>query len=313
MVLADSGRIARVPPYLGTPLGQDPVSATGLSPSMARLSRRLAYQIPVLNAVPQPRRSFLRRFGLFRFRSPLLAESSFLSFPRGTKMFHFPRFARTRLCIQRAVRRHYPPWVSPFGNLRIKAWLAAPRSLSQLPASFIASCRLGIHRVPFLAWSSSLPAPLSRCGRRRRPRSSPVAHPWVNKGRSRHTLCLLFLRICSCQRTGPAGTWFRRSSADRIRYGGLEGDSLQLAPSVEWSRSGSNRRHPACKAGALPAELRPPSHRGAGFTVPPHPRRPRPGTHETRLRPPKALGFAVWAWIDLNYRPHAYQACALTN
>jgi hypothetical protein len=199
MVLADSGRIARVPPYLGTPLGQDPVSATGLSPSMARLSRRLAYQIPVLNAVPQPRRSFLRRFGLFRFRSPLLAESSFLSFPRGTKMFHFPRFARTRLWIQRAVRRHYPPWVSPFGNLRIKAWLAAPRSLSQLPASFIASCRLGIHRVPFLAWSSSLPAPLSRCGPRRRPGSSPVAHPWVNRGRSRHTLCLLFLRICNCQ------------------------------------------------------------------------------------------------------------------
>src|SRR5713101_9573494 len=25
----------------------------------------------------------------------------------------------------------------------------------------------------------------------------------------------------------------------------------------KWSRSGSNRRHPACKAGALPAELRP--------------------------------------------------------
>ena len=24
-----------------------------------------------------------------------------------------------------------------------------------------------------------------------------------------------------------------------------------------WSRTGSNRRHPACKAGALPAELRP--------------------------------------------------------
>src|SRR5712675_2132430 len=159
MVLADSGRIARVPPYLGTPLGQDPVSATGLSPSMARLSRRLAYKVLVLNAVPQPRRSFLRRFGLFRFRSPLLAESNFLYFPRGTKMFHFPRFARTRLCIQRAVRRHYPPWVSPFGNLRIKAWLAAPRSLSQLPASFIASCRLGIHRVPFPAWSPSLLAP----------------------------------------------------------------------------------------------------------------------------------------------------------
>ena len=26
-------------------------------------------------------------------------------------------------------------------------------------------------------------------------------------------------------------------------------------------------------------------------------------------------GFALqqWAWVDLNYRPHAYQACALTT
>ena len=30
------------------------------------------------------------RFGLFPFRSPLLRESSFLSFPQGTKMFQFP-------------------------------------------------------------------------------------------------------------------------------------------------------------------------------------------------------------------------------
>ena len=97
MVLADSGRIARVPPYLGTPLGQSPVSTTGLSPSVARLSKRLVYRELVLNAVPLPRRSFLRRFGLFRFRSPLLAESRLLSFPRGTEMFHFPRFAPAHL------------------------------------------------------------------------------------------------------------------------------------------------------------------------------------------------------------------------
>lgn len=30
-----------------------------------------------------------------------------------------------------------------------------------------------------------------------------------------------------------------------------------LTPSSWWSQSGSNRRHPACKAGALPAELWP--------------------------------------------------------
>ena len=111
----------------------------------------------VLNAAPLPRLNSLRRFGLFRFRSPLLAESSFLSFPPGTEMFHFPGFARTHLCIQCAVRRHYPPWVSPFGHRRIKAWLAAPRRFSQLPASFFASNRLGIHRVPLVAWSLASP------------------------------------------------------------------------------------------------------------------------------------------------------------
>src|SRR5690606_33543556 len=42
--------------------------------------------------------------------------------------------------------------------------------------------------------------------------------------------------------------------------------------SIWWSLSGSNRRPPACKAGALPAELRP--HKGVG---PPATRRGTPG------------------------------------
>jgi hypothetical protein len=48
-----------------------------------------------------------QRFGLFRFRSPLLSESRLIYFPPGTEMVHFPGFARTRLCIQRAVSRFY--------------------------------------------------------------------------------------------------------------------------------------------------------------------------------------------------------------
>jgi hypothetical protein len=43
-----------------------------------------------------------------RFRSPLLSQSRFLSFPPGTEMVHFPGFAHTRLWIHRAVRRFYP-------------------------------------------------------------------------------------------------------------------------------------------------------------------------------------------------------------
>ena len=42
-------------------------------------------------------------FGLIRFRSPLLSESRFLSFPSGTEMVHFPEFAHSRLWIQRGV------------------------------------------------------------------------------------------------------------------------------------------------------------------------------------------------------------------
>jgi hypothetical protein len=206
MVLADSGRIARVPPYLGTPLGSASVSTTGLSPSVARLSRRLVYRVRVLNAVPQPRQSFLWRFSLLRFRSPLLAESRLLSFPRGTEMFHFPRFARSRLCIQRGVRRHYPPWVSPFGHRRIKAWLAAPRRFSQLPTSFFASCRLGIHRVPFVAWSSSLFAypPIENS----LPCCPPIDEDQGPARRRlippRRTATLAYLRICDFQRTAGA-------------------------------------------------------------------------------------------------------------
>ena len=39
---------------------------------------------------------------------------------------------------------------------------------------------------------------------------------------------------------------------------GTRSDRLSYAPGAWWRRPGSNRRHPACKAGALPTEPRPP-------------------------------------------------------
>jgi hypothetical protein len=56
-----------------------------------------------------------------------------------------------RLCIQRMIPENYLQQVSPFGNPRIKACLAAPRSLSQLTTSFIAFLCPGIHRTPLVA------------------------------------------------------------------------------------------------------------------------------------------------------------------
>ena len=187
-----------------------------------------------LIAVPLPRQSFLWRFGLLRFRSPLLAESHLLSFPRGTEMFHFPRFAPLHLWIQCRVRRHYPPWVSPFGHRRIKAWLAAPRRFSQLPTSFFASCRLGIHRVPFVAWSSLfLPPSISSS---RRPGSS--AAPWLTGNpRRTDTSLIAYLRICSFQR--PCSVSQNQTASPHDCETAFD---LVLLPAVAGGRSSLERR-----------------------------------------------------------------------
>ena len=47
-------------------------------------------------------------------------------------------------------------WVSPFGHLRIRALLSAPRSLSQTFTSFIAFYRLGIHHMRLFTWPYNL-------------------------------------------------------------------------------------------------------------------------------------------------------------
>jgi hypothetical protein len=92
------------------------------------------------------------RFSLFRFRSPLLAESLLLSLPAGTEMFHFPALPPTALCIQAGATPHDRCRVSPFGNPRITARLPAPRGLSQAPTSFIGSWCQDIHRMLLKTW-----------------------------------------------------------------------------------------------------------------------------------------------------------------
>ena len=98
----------------------------------------------------------------------------------------------------------------------------------------------------------------------------------------------------------PVRCRFSRSDAVRgppsCRHRRDAGDGPAGPARSWWRRSGSNRRPPACKAGALPAELR-----------------PLPGTTAGRCRRSATARRKWWAWVDLNYRPHAYQACALTK
>jgi hypothetical protein len=88
------------------------------------------------------------RFRLFPFRSPLHRESLRFLFLMLLRWFSshcsplYPIYSdKDNLGL--------PGWVSPFGNLRIKAWLTAPRSLWQSSASFITSWCQGIHQKPF--------------------------------------------------------------------------------------------------------------------------------------------------------------------
>ena len=91
-----------------------------------------------------------------------------------------------------------------------------------------------------------------------------------------------------------------------------------------WSQTGSNRRPHACKARALPAELWPRNQKtnasrgglDTKFCQPVFALWASPGTLRISLcvaAPRGAEGEAWWAWEDLNFRPHAYQARALTN
>jgi hypothetical protein len=72
-------------------------------------------------------------FGLLPFRSPLLRESRLISFPRGTEMFQFPRFASRGLWIQPRTSGHHPTQVPPFGHPRIVACLRLPEAYRSLP------------------------------------------------------------------------------------------------------------------------------------------------------------------------------------
>jgi hypothetical protein len=162
----DSDRVSRARPYSGTCQGRlrafayGTIALCGVTFQSLRLTRSFVTSRPagrrIKTGPTTPHRQRLPPitsigFGLIPFRSPLLRESSFLSFPRATKMFQFARLPLSCLCIQQEVRAHYHAWVSPFGNPRVKGWSAPHRGLSQPPTSFIGSWRQGIRRVPLFS------------------------------------------------------------------------------------------------------------------------------------------------------------------
>jgi hypothetical protein len=106
VVPADSDRVSRARPYSGTCQGRlrafvyGTVTRCGATFHSLRLTRNFVTSRPAGRRIKtgpttplqqQLPPITLQRFGLFPFRSPLLRESRFLSFPRATKMFQFAR------------------------------------------------------------------------------------------------------------------------------------------------------------------------------------------------------------------------------
>ena len=153
------------------------------------------------------------RFGLSRFRSPLLARSRLLSFPQGTEMFHFPwcSFAGLSLFIP---RRH-PAKGAGFPHSEISGSMPVDGS-PKLIAVFRVLHRLLMPRHP-------------SCARIRLAGRNPASR----------LRCSVFYLLVSML---PVVKELKRWCLGR----------------GWWRRPDSNRRHPACKAGALPTELRPP-------------------------------------------------------
>ena len=136
------------------PLGFGRESCTGLSPSMARFSKRFHFPAFLPRRGPttpvSPRR---HGFGLFRVRSPLLTESLFIFSSYGYLDVSVPH-------VRLPLRDDRPSTcrVAPFGNLRIKDYLHLPpayRSLSRpsspprAKASTVCPCLLSLSMTQF--------------------------------------------------------------------------------------------------------------------------------------------------------------------
>ena len=175
------------------------LTRTGLSPSMARLSRPLQLRRVTLCASPTtPMQPRPHRFRLFPVRSPLLRESLLLSLPPGTEMFQFPGFASQSLCIQLRDDISSRCRVAPFGNPRITAYLQLPvayRSLSR-PSSPVHAKASAIH--PYLLKPSSF---LHKSGLLTLVLSMQHTSRMTPEGILHAACCACYLAESICQRT----------------------------------------------------------------------------------------------------------------
>ena len=136
MVPPYSDRISRVPPYLSQAQYHTGLFTYGAITRYGQLFQAVPLSLVLsLAGSSDFARHYFRNLGWCLFLELLRCFSSPGS----------PRIPMNSVCDTFR-------WVSPFGNLRIKANLPAPRSLSQAITSFVAYHCQGIHHVLLFTW-----------------------------------------------------------------------------------------------------------------------------------------------------------------
>ena len=90
------------------------------------------YALPYM-LLSEPRVYCYSRFGLFRVRSPLLAESHFDFSSSPYLDVSVQAVPLIRLWIHRMIHERYLMWIAPFGHLRINVCLQLPVAFRSLP------------------------------------------------------------------------------------------------------------------------------------------------------------------------------------
>ena len=175
-----------------------------------------------------------------------------------------------------------------------RSLFAAPRSLSQLITSFIGSWCQGIPLALFIAW----PMKVFRLSQSTilEKSLSVLYYSWIMQA---HMFEVYFRQNCILPNFFKNKFPFMLPSHNCIIIIDIQFSrcifesllqetqwsiSFKVLQSISWWRlAGSNRWPPACKAGALPAELNP------------------------------HIFLKWWAKMDSNHRPHDYQSCALAS
>ena len=195
--------------------------------------------------MPHDPRGKASGLGYFRFRSPLLTESRFLYFPAVTEMFHFAAFAQEFR--DQRLFDSYPELIAAFHAFQSRLVPRHPPYALNCLTTFI---------FGFSRFASRPPFKLIHLGRSRSnlERIEIVYCRFHNHRIVKELRRILRLRFWPAAK-GERGCYWHPGwgSTDRPDFLKIGCRSIVC----HWRRPGSNRQPLACKASALPIELRP--------------------------------------------------------